>query len=189
MLCAFTLGRLDELEAAMNHATTNELDARGRLALEQVVTRVSVDLDAAAELLDLAERAEHAAPNELSLDGLARSSLQAQPHGEREVLVRLVREGGECLMATDAHVLRRLLAFAVARAHAFGADHVTIRAACAETHATIEVSGSSPGDSGLASIPMRLVRRIDPTDAVVQAAARAAGIGILVDTGSIALTV
>lgn len=188
-LCAFTLGRLDALEAAMNHATTNELDARGRLALEQVVTRVSVDLDAAAELLDLAERAEHAAPNELSLDGLARSSVAALPRGEREVLVRVVRNGDDCLMLTDAHVLRRLLAFAVARTHAFGADHVTIRALCAPSHATIDVRASNPGDSGLASIPMRLVRRIDPTDAIVQAAARAAGIGIHVDGGAVTFTI
>jgi hypothetical protein len=153
------------------------------------VTKVSVDLDAAAELLDLAERAEHAQPNELSLDGLARSSLQALPRGEREVLVRVVRDGSDCLMTTDAHVLRRLLAFAVARTHAFGADQVTIRATCAPEHAMIDVRASNAGDSGLASIPMRLVRRIDPTDSIAFAAARAAGIGIHVDGGAVAFTI
>jgi hypothetical protein len=188
-LCTFTLGRLDELEAAMRHASTHDLDARGRLALEQVVTRVSVDLDAAAELLDLAERAENASPIELSLDGLARGSLQGLPRGEREVHVILVRGPGDCSMVADAHVLRRLLAFAVARANAFGADEITIHASCVSTHARIHVAQSDASESGIGPLPMRLVRRIEPTDAIVQAAARAAGIGIHVDGGAVTFTI
>jgi hypothetical protein len=188
-LAAFALARLDELDGAMHRASDGELDARGRLALEQVVTRVSADLDAAAELLDLANRAEHAAPMELSLDGLARVSVRPVPRGESEVLVRLQRATADCLMSTDAHVLTRLLAFAAARAHAHGAEHVTIRAGCAATHARIRVEKSAPGDSSLTPLAMRLVRRIAPTDAIVASAARGAGIGIDVDGGAVTFTI
>ncbi len=92
-------------------------------------------------------------------------------------------------MAADAHVLRRLLAFAVARANAFGADQVTIHASCAATHARIHVEQSGADASGIGPLPMRLVRRIEPTDAIVQAAARAAGIGIHVDAGAVTFTI
>ena len=46
-------------------ASPSDFDARGRLALEQVVMRVSVDLDAAVELLDL-ERARASAPGAMT---------------------------------------------------------------------------------------------------------------------------
>jgi hypothetical protein len=188
-LSAFTLTRLDELDAAMRAATSGDLDARLRLGLEQVVARVSVDLDAAAELLDLADRAENAVPMELSLDGLARVSLRSAPRGESEVFVRLERAVPDCLMSADAQVLTRLLGFATARVHAFGAEHITIRAGYEATSAHIRVEPSESGDSDLGPLPMRLVRRIDPTDAIVTSAARAAGIAIETDGRSVTFTI
>ncbi len=183
VLCDFTVGRIDELESAMRGAIGAEVETRTRLSLEQVVTRVSVDLDAAAELLDLAERAENAAPTELSVRGLARVSLSASGnHADGEIAVRFDDRSHECVLSADPHVLTRLIAFAAARAHAGGAQEVALRVDCEGDQARILVEAAGAADAALPTFPTRLARRIDATDAVVEAAARAAG--IKVDVGS-----
>lgn len=174
----FARGKLDELGKAMQAAMVTDFDARGRLGLEQVVMRVSVDLDAAAELLDLSERAEAPLVTELPLDELARVALRGGARGtDREVAVRLAMEPHhDCLLRTDPHVFKRLVAFAVSRLHAAGAAEVTIRASCEAEHAQIDVGPTLPEDGSLRATSLRLVRRLDPTDAIVDAAARSAGV-------------
>jgi hypothetical protein len=183
VLSDFTLERVDALERAMSDAASAELDTRTRLALEQVVSRVSVDLDASAELLDLADRAEHPAPTELSLGGIARVALASPSarggRGEPEIGVRFDGEAAEdCVLSADPHVLTRLVAFAAARVHAAGAAEVTLRAHVDDTHAHLSIEPSAPGDARSPSFPTRLVRRIEATDLIVEAAARAAGIAV-----------
>ena len=93
ILARGTAARLGELEVAMRAAATGGLDARERLALEQVVTRVSVDLDAAAELLELSERALHTVEVELSIAELADASVRngaSRRRTDRETRVRFV---------------------------------------------------------------------------------------------------
>jgi hypothetical protein len=174
-------GRLDELERTMQRAMTSDFDARGRLALEQVVTRVSIDLDAAAELLDLSDRAEHAMETEILLEELAKVSLRGGGYGtDREIPVRLDQRGERCLLRADPHVCKRLVAFAIARVHAAGAPEVSIRVRAAVEVAHIEIAPTAPSERALAPTPLRLVRRIEPTDLVVEAAALAAAIGLSV---------
>jgi hypothetical protein len=185
-LCEFTLGRIDELETAMRGAVGAELETRTRLSLEQVVTRVSVDLDAAAELLDLAERAENAAPTELSVRGLARvSRVAAGGNADREVTMRFDDRSHQCVLSADPHVLTRLIAFAAARARAHGGGDVALRVDCDEKHARIVVEPMAEGDALLPPFPTRLARRIDATDAVVEAAANAAGIVVEVSAAKV----
>ncbi|MEB3029904.1 hypothetical protein VJI72_08945, partial [Parvimonas micra] len=50
------------------------LDARGRIALERSVADIALDLDAAAELFELLDRAEIAPTSELAFSSLARES-------------------------------------------------------------------------------------------------------------------
>ncbi len=184
-LVKFTLCRLDELERSMR-ASTSDLDTRARLTLEQVVARVSVDLDASTELLDLAERAEHALPTELALEELARVSMRGKARGsDREIPARLVLEGDDGVLCADPHVFKRLVVFAVARLHAAGATAITIRVRCGAESASIEVGPTKDDELALAPLPMRLVRRIDPTDSIVDAAARSASIDAVITSASI----
>jgi hypothetical protein len=188
-LSDFTCARLDELERTMQQATATDFDTRGRLTVEQVVTRVSVDLDVAAELLDLSERAEHAMETELTLDELATVSLRGGAYGtDREIAVRLVARTPEsspddCILRTDPHVFKRLVAFAIARVHAAGPTEISLRALSGPVSASIEVGPTSPLERSIAPTSLRLVRRIGPTDAIVEAAARTALVTMTVTTG------
>jgi len=188
-LVRFTLARIDELESSMR-ASTSDLDTRSRLALEQVVARVRVDLDACTELLDLAERAENVLPTELALEELARVSMRGKARGaDKEIAVRLALDADDCVLRADPHVFKRLVVFAVARAHAAGATAVTIRVRCAVDRASIEVGATVDAELALPPLPTRLVRRIDPTDAIVDAAARSASIDAVVSGTTITLSV
>jgi hypothetical protein len=190
-LADFTCARLDELERTMQQAMAADFDTRGRLTVEQVVTRVSVDLDVAAELLDLSERAEHAMETELTLDELATVSLRGGAYGtDREIPVRLVArtpEGSpdDCILRTDPHVFKRLVAFAIARVHAAGPAEVSLRALSGPVSASIEVGPTSPLEQSIVPTSLRLVRRIGPTDAIVEAAARTALVALSVSPGEI----
>jgi hypothetical protein len=183
-LADMTCGRLDELERTMQNAMTSDFDARGRLALEQVVTRVSVELDAAAELLDLSDRAESPAETELSLEELARVSLRGGVRGtDREIPVRLAPHAHDCVLRADPHVFKRLVAFAIARVHAAGVAQVTLRVHCGEDAARIEIGPTTAEETKLLlPTAVRLARRIAPTDAIVEAAARKVSITLTIAT-------
>ncbi len=187
-LVDLTLARIDELERAMR-VSTSDLDTRARLSLEQVVTRVSLDLDACTELLDLAERSEHALATELSLVQLAIVSMRGKAYaGEREVGVRLAVGRDECVLCADPHVFKRLIVFGVARVAAAGGTNLAIRIACDTERASIEISPTRADEVALPTSPVRLVRRIAPTDAIFDAAARSASIDALVAGTSITLS-
>jgi hypothetical protein len=181
-LAELTRTLLDELERAMQQAMTSDFDARGRLGLEQVVTRVSVDLDAAAELLDLSDRAEHAMEAELSLAELARVALRGGAYGtDREILVRFAgatQADRDCILRADPHVIKGLLAFAIARVHARGAAEVSLRLEAGADAARIEVGPTTSAERAVPSSRLRIVRLLEPTDAVVDAAATSAAIAM-----------
>jgi hypothetical protein len=177
-LGAFAGERIDALEGALEQAGQGHIEARERLALEQVTARVSGELGAAVELLDLLERAEAATPTELSLEELARASLgivSGLAPGE-DVTVRVDTEGAECTVLADAHVVSRILTHAVARVRstlAGGAGDVTVRARCEPKRVSITVAATTAAN--LPEVQVRMARRIGPSDAVVEAAARAIG--------------
>jgi hypothetical protein len=181
-LLELTRALLDELERAMQQAMTSDFDARGRLGLEQVVTRVSVDLDAAAELLDLSDRAEHAMEAELSLAELARVALRGGVYGtDREIPVHFAgatQGDRDCVLRADPHVIKRLLAFAIARVHARGAAEVSLRLHAGVDSARIEVGPTTAAERAVPASRLRIVRLLDPTDAVVDAAATSAAIAM-----------
>ena len=191
-LADFTRARLDELERTMQQAMASDFDTRARLAVEQVVMRVSVNLDVAAELLDLSERAEHAMETELTLDELAAVSLRGGARGtDSEIPVRLVGRPEEpphaddCVLRTDPHVFKRLVAFSIARVHAAGTVEVSLRAHCGAVSASIEVGPTSAAEQSILPTALRLVRRIGPTDAIVEAAARSALVTLKATAGEV----
>ena len=91
------------------------------------------------------------------------------------------------MLRADPHVFKRLIVFAVARAHAAGAASVTIRVGCEGERAFITVGATHASEITLPTTAMRLVRRVEPTDLVVDSAARSASIDMVVD-GTITLS-
>jgi hypothetical protein len=176
-LAAFASDLLDALERALGAAEQTEIEARARLALEQAVMRVSGELGAAVDLLDLIERAEAPAPTELSLEELAGASLglaSSFAPGE-EVKVRLDTQDAQCVVVTDARVLARLVALAVARVRTAPEAEATVRTHCAPHAVEITIGPSDATSTALPAVAARLPRLIPPSDAIVEAAARAIG--------------
>jgi hypothetical protein len=178
-LSEFASERLDALEQALTEAGATDIEARERLALEQVVARVSGELDAAVELLDLIERAEAAVPTEHALEELTRASLVigSSLAQSEEVTVRLDTSDAGCTVVADAHVVSRILALAMARVRgkiaAAGPREVAVRARCQKDTVTITVSPIDGASAILPAVVARFAQPIEPGDAIVEAAARA----------------
>jgi hypothetical protein len=177
-LATYAHERLDGLEQALQEAAVGGVETRARLALEQVVTRVLFELDAAVDLLDLSERAHGASLGELSLGELTRAALNmagSVPPSADGVLVRVDTEDAACVVLTDAHAVARVLGGAIVRVRAAGVRDIVVRARCEERAVTLTVA---PGDAAAALLPAvttRVMRRIPPTDAILEDAVRAIG--------------
>jgi hypothetical protein len=179
-LTVFARERLDALEQAMKEASTTGIEARARLALEQVVERVSGDLDAAVDLLELSERARAATRTELSLGELTRAALgiggsvSGILFGD-DVHVRIDTQEAACVLICDPHVVSRLLSAAIARVRSAGVRDITVWARCEPREVTLTVAASDARSIGTQPVTTRVKGRIPPTDAVVEDAARAIG--------------
>jgi hypothetical protein len=176
-LGAFASERLDALEQSMKEASREELDARARLSLEQVVTRVSRELGAAVDLLDLTERAGAPLTTEVRLDELARASLRiGSGVSQREdTPVRVDTHGADCAIVTDPQIVARLLAAALAHVRAAGAHEAVLRARCDAREVRLEVAPVDASSARLPASRAKLARSIAPAAAVALDAARAIG--------------
>jgi hypothetical protein len=83
-LSQFIFPHIDELEAALRESTTRPMNAKSRLALEDVVSRCSFELDAARELLQLLEDAVFARSVRLDPRELVREAFTAPPSARAE---------------------------------------------------------------------------------------------------------
>lgn len=170
---AFAAERVSLVESALATPSAPDPD---RLAA------AAVDLDAAAGLLELAERAVEGAAVEVSIATLAEQALQLswtmRAHGA--LGVHVIPSETDCSVSCDPQVIARVLAIAVSAVHERAAA-VTVRTHVEDGAGVIEVAGRAPDDLGGALMQTRLVRRVAPTDAVVVAAARAAGITVAVE--------
>jgi len=151
-----------------------------------VLAAVGSELDAAAALLELVERAAEATPVEVSVATLAEQALQLawaiRSHSAVSVHVRASLE--DCSVSCDPHVVARVLAIAVAEVRDVS-PAVVVRTHVEEDAGVIEVTGYTAEDVGAAVKQTRLVVRIQPTDAVLAAAAQSAGLGLVVERGRV----
>jgi hypothetical protein len=83
-LQAFIFPQIDQLEAALKDGTAKPMNAKSRLALEDVVSRCSFELDAARELLQLLEDAVFARRVRLDPRELVREAFTAPPSARAE---------------------------------------------------------------------------------------------------------
>ncbi len=130
------------------------------------------ELEAAADLLAVLERASVPSPTEVSAELLVRETGRLWGSGRgREVSVRLDAPPPDGAVTTDPYVAGPLLALLVARVHAAGARVVVVRARCTSTQVTFHVGPGDSSDAVRPAIAMRVMPSIPPT---AQAARRVA---------------
>jgi hypothetical protein len=83
-LAAFFFPRIDALETALRDAASRPMNAKSRLALEDVVAKCSFELDAGRELLELLENAIYARSVRLDPRELVREAFTAPPSARAE---------------------------------------------------------------------------------------------------------
>lgn len=177
-LDAFAAERIAAVEAALGGAPDASTVA--------LLARAVVELDAAAGLLELAERAADAAPVEVSVATLAEQALQLAwaNRSQGAVGVHVRAPDGDCSVSCDPHVVARVLAIAVATVRDVS-PAVVVRTHVEPDAGVIEVTAYTAADAGAAVTQTRLVARVAPTAEVLAAAARSAGLGLVVEAGRV----
>jgi hypothetical protein len=161
-LAAFARSRVEAVCSAIDRVPP-AIDPRARLSLLNVVMAARPDLEAAVDLLSLQEQSAACEPTELGVGEVIRVALSGEnkrPH----VRVRLQRAEG--VLMSDARILTSVLRHAVSR---LGCDAVTVGAS-ASPRGGVDIAiarTSAPEAEGDAFVAR--VRRIPPTDAVVEA--------------------
>jgi len=172
----FVVSRIGVIEAA---ASARSAAAMGRAAAE---------LETAAGLVELMDRASDHGSLEVSCATLAEQALQlawsVRSHGAFPVRVRAAV--ADCSVACDPHVVAQMLAMAISAVREKAAD-VVVRTHVEDDAGVIEVTAATAEDEGARVMQARPVARIPESDALLAAAAGAAGIGLRVEPGRILL--
>jgi hypothetical protein len=161
------------------------IDPRARLSLLNVVMAARPDLEAAVDLLSLQEHSLECEPTVLGVGEVIRVALSGEKKGPF-VRVRLLRAEG--MLVNDARILTSILRHAVSR---LACDAVSVGA-------TASTNASGAGACGIAieqtSAPeaegdtfVAPIRRIPPTDAVVETVIARIGGTLRVEPGRRAL--
>jgi hypothetical protein len=175
-LRSFAASRIGVIEAA---ASARSADAMGRAAAE---------LETAAGLVELVELASDGGSLEVSCATLAEQALQlawsVRSHGAFPVRVRAA--SADCSVACDPHVVARMLAMAISAVREVTPD-VVVRTHVEDDAGVIEITAATAEDAGARVVQARPVARIPESDALLAAAASAAGIGLRAEPGRILL--
>ncbi len=193
VLATYARERVDMLEQALRDAGSAGLETRARLALELVMTNVRGQVDATVDLLDLSARAraDQAGWGELSLGELTRAALGmagSVPPSSEGLLVRVDTEDAACIVRADPQVVARVLGGAIVRAREGGVRDAVVRARCHALHVTLSVSAATAEDAELPQVTTRGMRRVPPTDAVLDGAAKAMGGSLVIASAAVVLS-
>lgn len=179
-LSSYVTPRIDQLEAALTDASSRQLSVKLRLSLEELVTRLSQDLDVARSLFDLLADSISGRPIQLDVLELARHSFAGPPSGAswpRETLVATLSGESDGLeVEVNPRAATSLIAFGVELVadptDATRVPHIHVSATGeGSCNILIERDANRPGED------LALLRRgiISPTLPCVRAAARANG--------------
>ena len=137
----------------------------GRDALAVRAKERTDDLDAAAEMLALLERAADPVPTSVSMQLIVRETGRLWGGGHRrEVAVRFDDAAADVTIEADPYVVGPLLSLLLALVRAAGAGEVVVRASGAGPQAVIEVEPSGAGDGGLRPIAVRVLPALAPAE-------------------------
>lgn len=179
-LSAYVMPRIQELESALSEASQRQLSVKLRLSLEELVTRLSQELDVARSLFDLLADSIAGRPVQLDVLELSRHSFAGPPSGTswpRETLVATLSGSSSGFeVEVNPRAATSLIAFGVELVadvkDPLHVPHIHVSAApeggCS---ILIERKPAEPGED------LALLRRgiIAPTLPCVMAAARANG--------------
>jgi hypothetical protein len=173
-------GRVDALERLLDEAeaaTRGRDDRREELAARAAV--LEEELEAAADLLALLERAASPSPTEVSVDLVVRETGRLWGSGRgRELAVRFDEAWPDHAVTTDPYVVGPLLALLVAWVHAAGAKTVVVRARFDAHQAIFHVEAAGAQDGARPLIPMRVMPRVPPTEHVARRVAEQIGASV-----------
>jgi hypothetical protein len=178
-LARYVRARLEDLDAILTELAGRELDAKRRLAFERDVHRVARELDVVAELRELLERADAPPGSELDACALVRESMRISLGmlSLPEVDVRPAGDVGGVVLAADPHVAARLFAVAAADIAPMEAKATTLLLRTGAEPGAFRLERAETETRAAEAAPwrLRLLRRLPPTDVVLDAVASASG--------------
>lgn len=171
--------RVGALEQLLDATAAAEQD---RDALANRAHALADDLEAAADLLALLERASDRVPTEVSLDLIVRETGRMFATGRgRELVVRFDEAAPDCVVNTDPYVVGPLLSLAIAHVSGAGLSEIVVRARCAPPNATLLVEAATPADSGLPVLTMRVLPAVPPAEPVARRVADRIGALLVIE--------
>jgi hypothetical protein len=164
---------VDELQRILDATEAAEED---RDVLASRARALADQLEASADLLALIERSADPLPTEVSLNLIVSETGRMSATGRgRELAVRFDEASPDCSVTTDPYVVGPLLSLAVAQVHGAGVHEISIRARCSPPNATLVVEASTPDDSALPTMPMRVLPAVPPAEQAAQRVAEQIG--------------
>jgi hypothetical protein len=146
------------------------------------------ELEAAADLLALVERASDPLPTDVSVDLVVRETVRLSGSGRgRELVVRFAEAAPDCTVHADPYLLGPLLSLMVATVHSAGVPAVVVRARGADGSALFVVEQALPTDESLPTIAMRILPAVPPTTAAATHVAAQIGATLAFGTRSASL--
>lgn len=122
------------------------------------------ELEAAADLLALLERAADPMPTDVNVDLVVRETVRLSGTGRgRELVVRFDEASPDCTLHADPHVVGPLLLLLIACVHAAGVTEVVVRARCTDAEATFTVEAVAPDEAPHPTLVMRVLPAVPPT--------------------------
>ncbi|HEY6461319.1 MAG TPA: hypothetical protein VIY73_14235 [Polyangiaceae bacterium] len=177
--------RVTEL-AALLEATAQAEGERDELAAR--TRRLADELEAAADLLALLERASDPASTEVSVDRLVREAVRLSPGAGRgrELVLRFDEAAPDCAVDADPSVVGTLLSL-LAGSIDGGAAGVVLRARCSRDEAVFVFEAATSADAAFPAFPVRVPAQVPATAAVVAAVAAQIGGSLERETGHASL--
>ncbi|HEX3345567.1 MAG TPA: hypothetical protein VHS09_13385 [Polyangiaceae bacterium] len=147
-----------------------------REALAGRARTLACELEAAADLLALLERAADPAPTDVDVDRVVRETLRLS--GTRrgdELAVCFDEASPDCTLHADPYVVGPLLTLLIASVHAGGVGDVAVRARCTDDRATFLIEAAAAGDTSCPRLAMQVLPAVPPTGVVAARVAEQLG--------------
>jgi len=140
------------------------------------------ELEAAADLLALLERASDPVPTEVNVDRVVRETVRLSGTGRgHELAVRFDEASPDCTLHADPYVVGPLLSLLISSVHAGGAADVVVRARCTDSHATFTIEAATPDDASHPTLAMRVLPAVPPTSGAARRVAQQLGATLELD--------
>jgi hypothetical protein len=148
-----------------------------RVDLAQRTRSLADQLEAAADMLSLLERASAPVVTEINIVRIAHETgrLSGASGRGRVVVVRFDEDGPDCVVPGDPYLVGSLLALVTACVDAEGLGPLALRVRCVPPEARFVIEASTAADARLPTIPVRVMAKIPPTEAAVRRLAEQVG--------------